>query len=181
MLTKSPLSELANKLKAYPEFADRADELAKDATSLVAWMKDAPPGDPRTHMRTAYTESIRTVYIMAAVVALIATIASFWTQHYDLDQELQTEHVLEDVDAVDAVDDLVMKDAERGHWEKGKLVKETSAKLDDERLGGHRPQLSSDSKVGDMQFAGHRSQLSGDRRERPKLEGSKLRRQLSVR
>jgi len=116
-------------------------------------------------MRTAYTESIRTVYIMAAVVALVATIASFWTQHYGLDQELQTEHALE------SVDDLTLKDAERGHWEKGKLVKETSAKLDDERLGDHRSQSSRD-----------RSQFGvGNQASIPKYEGSKLRRQMSFR
>jgi len=157
-------SELRNKLKAYPEFASRADELAKDATSLVQWMKDAPPGDARTHMRMAYTESIRTVYIMAAVVALIATVASFWTRHYDLDQELLTEHALEDVE----VDGLAMKDAERGYLEKGRLVKETNARVDDERFGGNRPPTL-------PPFVGGRPQQS------TKFEGSKLRRQMSFR
>lgn len=161
-------SSLSSKLKAYPEFADRADELAKDATSLVQWMKNAPPGDPRTHMRKAYTESIRTVYIMAAVVALIATIASFWTRHYDLDQELETEHVLEDAD------DFATKDAERGHLEKGRLVKETSAKVDDQDFGGNG-----------VQYGGNRPPTlpppPSNLTQQKTREGSKLRRQLSVR
>lgn len=171
MILTAYSSELASKLKAYPEFADRATDLAKDATSLVQWMKDAPPGPARTHMRTAYTESIRTVYIMAAVVALIATIASFWTKHYDLDQELQTEHALEDVD------ELATKDAERGHFEKGRLVKETSARVEAERFGADGGGFGVRDRPPTLPpFPSHMPT-----QQTTKLEGSKLRRQLSVR
>ena len=95
-------------------FHDRADELAKDATSLVKWMKDADPSLSRDLMRVAYTESLRSVYIMTGVVAFIATVASFFINHYDLDQVHETEHGLEIGE---------MKEAERMHIEKGRVVR----------------------------------------------------------
>lgn len=116
-------------------------------------------------MRTAYTDSIRSVYVMAAVVASVATIASFWTQHYDLDQELQTEHALE------PADEASMKDTERGRWEKSTQVNQTTDKLDKDRFGVRWSQLTADKpQHGD-----------GYQASTPKLEGSKLRRQTSFR
>ena len=72
-------------------FASRAAEIAKDATDLVKWMSEAPPSEARDILRTAYTDSLRTVYIVMAAVAFVATLASLWAQHYDMNQSLQTE------------------------------------------------------------------------------------------
>lgn len=47
-------------------------------------------------MRTAYTESLRTVYIALAVIAFIATVASLFIEHYGIDQALETEQYLVD-------------------------------------------------------------------------------------
>ena len=58
-------------------------------------MKTAPPSPERDAMRESYTRTLRSLYIMATVVAAIAMIASFWVQHFNLDQALETEHGLE--------------------------------------------------------------------------------------
>lgn len=76
-------------------FADRAKDLAADATALVHWMKDAAPSAERDALRASYTKTLQSLYIMTAVVAAAAMIASFWVQHYDLDQQHDTEHGLE--------------------------------------------------------------------------------------
>lgn len=76
-------------------FADKADQMAKDATSLVQWMKDAPPGPARDNCRNAYTESLRAVYIMAAVISFVALVASMWVKHYDLNQVQESDQGLE--------------------------------------------------------------------------------------
>lgn len=47
-------------------------------------------------MRTAYTESLRTVYIALAAIAFIATASSLFIRHYDIDQALETEHGMVD-------------------------------------------------------------------------------------
>ncbi|KAK4546813.1 hypothetical protein LTR36_001545 [Oleoguttula mirabilis] len=84
-------NELASKLSQQPLFASRAQELARDATSLVAWMRNAPEGEARQVMRTAYTESLRTVYIALACVTFVATVSSLFIRHYDIDQAMETE------------------------------------------------------------------------------------------
>jgi len=76
-------------------FADRAKNLAADATALVHWMKDAAPSAERDALRASYTKTLQSLYIMTAVVAAAAMIASFWVQHYDLDQQHDTDHGLE--------------------------------------------------------------------------------------
>ncbi|KAK5113590.1 hypothetical protein LTR85_010819 [Meristemomyces frigidus] len=87
-------NELASKLSQQPLFADRAQELAKDATSLVSWMRSAPEGEARQVMRTAYTESLQTVYIALACLALAATAVSLFIRHYDIDQAMETDQGL---------------------------------------------------------------------------------------
>jgi hypothetical protein len=77
-------------------FADRAKDLAADATALVHWMKDAAPSAERDALRASYTKTLQSIYIMAAVVAAAAMIASFWIQHYDLDQQHDTDHGLDE-------------------------------------------------------------------------------------
>lgn len=57
-------------------------------------MKKAPQSESRLVMRTVFTESMRTVYMVMAALALAATIASLWIQHYDLNQEQRTEQAL---------------------------------------------------------------------------------------
>lgn len=59
-------------------------------------MKDADPSPERDAMRQSYTTTLQSLYLMAAVVAGIASIASFWTQHYDLDQAHDTDHGMDD-------------------------------------------------------------------------------------
>lgn len=59
-------------------------------------MKTAPPSLERDAMRHSYTQTLQSLYIMVAVVSAVATIASFWVQHYDLDQAHDTDHGLEE-------------------------------------------------------------------------------------
>ncbi|KAI6818475.1 putative MFS transporter [Hortaea werneckii] len=87
-------NELSSKLSKQPIFADRAHELAKDATGLVEWMKNAPDGEPLKVMRAAYTDSLRTVYIAIAAVSFVAMVLSIFIKHYDLDKPLETDQYL---------------------------------------------------------------------------------------
>ncbi|KAI7201504.1 putative MFS transporter [Hortaea werneckii] len=87
-------NELSSKLSKQPIFADRAHELAKDATGLVEWMKNAPDGEPLKVMRAAYTDSLRTVYIAIAAISFVAMVLSIFIKHYDLDRPLETDQYL---------------------------------------------------------------------------------------
>ncbi|KAK3072219.1 hypothetical protein LTR53_007211 [Teratosphaeriaceae sp. CCFEE 6253] len=85
---------LTAKLKQQPLFAANAEALAKDATGVVQWLQHEPNGEARTVMRTAFTDSIRIVYIVIAGFALVATVASAFVKHYDMDRALETEQSL---------------------------------------------------------------------------------------
>lgn len=87
-------SVLASKLSQQPAFADKAAELAKEATALVHWLQNEPPSESKDAMRTAFTDSLRIVYIAMASIALIATVANLWIKHHDLNQALETEQGL---------------------------------------------------------------------------------------
>ena len=57
-------------------------------------MNNAPDGEARTVMRTAYTDSLRIVYIALAAIAFVATVASMFIRHYEIDQALETKQGL---------------------------------------------------------------------------------------
>lgn len=101
----SLLSELATKLRADDQFSSQADELAKDAAALVEWMRHAEPSDQRYAIRTAYTDALQTVYIVMAIVSLIATISTIWVQQYSLDQQQATDQPLASSNQEEQIDD----------------------------------------------------------------------------
>lgn len=80
-------SELATKLQDQGLSSSEADDLAENAAALVPWMRKADASDERYAMRTAYTDALRTVYIVMAGVSLLATISTFWVKQYSLDQK----------------------------------------------------------------------------------------------
>lgn len=91
------ISVLSSKLADQPIFAAHAKELTADATSLVHWMKDEAEGDAAIVMKEAFSDSLRLVYAVMAGFAFVATIASFWTKHYDIDQALETDQGLSEL------------------------------------------------------------------------------------
>lgn len=88
---------LSSRLAKQPLFADHAAELAKDATAVVQWMRTAAEGEAKDVLRTAFTDSMRIVYIVMAGFALAATAVSLFVKHYDLDRALETEQYLVEV------------------------------------------------------------------------------------
>lgn len=88
---------LTSRLAKQPLFAADAAWLAKDATAVVQWLRTAEEGDAKEAMRTAFTDSMRVVYIVMACFALVATATSLCVKHYDLDRALETEQYLVEV------------------------------------------------------------------------------------
>jgi hypothetical protein len=87
-------NEMARKLRNYPQFAAQAAELAKDAAALVEVIKETEAGPGKDALRTAYTDSIRTVYNVLTALAGVALVSTFWVKSYDINVELETEHGL---------------------------------------------------------------------------------------
>jgi MFS family permease len=84
-------NQMEKKLRAYPQFASRANELAKDAAALVQIIKATPDGQDKLDLRTAYIDSVRVIFIVLCALAGVALISSFFIKSYDLNRALETE------------------------------------------------------------------------------------------
>jgi len=87
-------NQMVKKLQGYPQFASQASALAKDAAALVEIIKTTPDGADKLALRTAYTDSIRTIYIFLTCIAAAALVMSIWSKGYDLNVGLETEQGL---------------------------------------------------------------------------------------
>lgn len=87
-------NEMVNKLQAYPRFVEQASELAKDAAALVEIIRHTSIEDGKLDLQTAYTDSLRTVYIFITALAAVAFVVSFFIKGYDLNVALETEQGL---------------------------------------------------------------------------------------
>ena len=87
-------NEMVSKLQAYPRFASQASELAKDAAALVEIIKHTSLDDGKLDLQTAYTDSLRTVYIFITALAGVCLVASLFIKGYDLNVGLETEQGL---------------------------------------------------------------------------------------
>lgn len=84
-------NQMAKKLAAYPQFASKASELAKDAAALVQVIKATPEGQDKLDLRTAYVDSVRVIFIVQCALAAVALVSSFFIESYDLNRALESE------------------------------------------------------------------------------------------
>ncbi|OAL35450.1 hypothetical protein AYO20_05300 [Fonsecaea nubica] len=87
-------NQMVTNLQKYPAYAARASELAKDAAALVEIIKATPSGAGKLALRTAYTDSLRTVYIVLTALAGFSLVLSLFIKAYDLNVGLETEQGL---------------------------------------------------------------------------------------
>jgi Fungal trichothecene efflux pump (TRI12) len=87
-------NQMIKKLQAYPHYAAQASELAKDAAALVEIIKKTPAAIDKLDLRTAYTDSIRTVYIVLTALASVALVTCFFIKAYDINVALETDQGL---------------------------------------------------------------------------------------
>ena len=87
-------NQMVQKLRGYPAYAEQANELAKDAAALVEIIKETADGARKMELMTAYTDSLRTVYIVMCALAGVCLVASLCIKGYDLNVGLETEQGL---------------------------------------------------------------------------------------
>lgn len=102
-------NEMANNLRSYPLFFEQASELAKDAVALVEIIRHTSVENGKLDLQTAYTDSLRTVYIFIAALAGVSLVASLFIKPYDLNVGLETDQGLVKKQRVEVVQ------AEEGH------------------------------------------------------------------
>lgn len=84
---------MRHNLEQSPRFAAQASELAKDAAALVQIIHNSNPED-QLILKTAYTDSIRTIYIVMTAFAGICLALSLLIQKYDINIGLETDQGL---------------------------------------------------------------------------------------
>ena len=87
-------NEMVKNLRDYPYYTTRASELAKDAAALVQIIKHTPPGQNKLDIQQAYTDSIRTIYIVLTALAGVCLVLTWWVKAYDMNVALETEQGL---------------------------------------------------------------------------------------
>ncbi|TQB69485.1 hypothetical protein MPDQ_001802 [Monascus purpureus] len=105
-------NQMVTRLKTYPQYAAQATELAKDAAQLVEIIKQTPDGADKLALRTAYTDSLRTVYIFLCALSGFCLALCVLVKAYDLNVGLETEHGL--LDGKKSVENKAERDEEKG-------------------------------------------------------------------
>jgi len=86
-------NEMRSNLRDSTRFAGQASELAKDAAALVRIIHDAS-GEDQVVLKKAYTDSLRTIYVVMTVFAGCCFLLSGLIRKYDINIGLETEQGL---------------------------------------------------------------------------------------
>jgi hypothetical protein len=87
-------------LLTYPSLAPMASHYSKDAAGLVqivrAMSNDGPEGEQKMMLKQAYTDSLRTVWVVCAALLGVALLLSLLTKGYDLTMGLTSDQTIRD-------------------------------------------------------------------------------------
>lgn len=100
-------NELRRTLKTYELLAPKADEWSHDATLLVSVIKHMEHGAMRDQLKQAFSDSLKIIWLVMLVLALLAGIASIFTEKYSLDQEMKTKQAFKEQKKVKDVEKTV--------------------------------------------------------------------------
>lgn len=84
------------KLTALPAFASVSDQYSRDATSVVAILRQMPAGVEKTQLAKAYNDSLHVIYIALLAFSAFCLILSVFIRGYSLNQEHVTSQALVD-------------------------------------------------------------------------------------
>ncbi|KAJ5817266.1 Major facilitator superfamily domain general substrate transporter [Penicillium robsamsonii] len=100
-------------ISRYPALAPMAEAYSKEAAGLVQVIKAMADGADKANLKEAYTDSLRTVWIVCCGVSGVAMLISLFTEQYDLDRALETNQGLrdeyDDDESIDSLKDLKMR------------------------------------------------------------------------
>ena len=106
-------------LLKYPALAPMAHEYSQDAAGLVQVIQRMESGLPKTHLKEAYTDSLRIVWVVCCGISAVAFLLSLLTEVYDLNRGLESAQGLQDArseatERADNEESIVMKNMEDG-------------------------------------------------------------------
>lgn len=100
-------NQMYKNLLKYPALAPMASAYSQDASGLVQVIKNMADGATKLHLKEAYTDSLRIVWVVCCAISAVALLISLFTESYDLDKALQTSQGLRDgKDIIESEKDL---------------------------------------------------------------------------
>ncbi|KAK4565297.1 hypothetical protein LTR86_003914 [Recurvomyces mirabilis] len=78
----------------HPLIAEHAQEWAADASALVEVLKEMAASPAKDALLNCFAQALITVWLVMTGLSAIGLISSLWTQHFDLNRELETEQGL---------------------------------------------------------------------------------------
>ncbi|KAJ5719965.1 hypothetical protein N7493_006843 [Penicillium malachiteum] len=89
-------NRMYSNLLKYPALASQASAYSQDASGLVQVIKNMADGATKTHLKEAYTDSLRIVWVVCCGISAAALLFSLFTESYDLNRALETTQGLRD-------------------------------------------------------------------------------------
>ena len=84
-------NRILTNLAKYPHYAAQASSLAADAAALVQTIRTTPAGSSdKLDLQTAYTDSLRTVYVFICALSGVALLTTGFIKAYDINVALET-------------------------------------------------------------------------------------------
>ncbi|TKA48102.1 hypothetical protein B0A54_01594 [Friedmanniomyces endolithicus] len=98
-------NSIKREILSHPSIAEFADEWSAEASSLVEMIKVMEPGVAKEDLLKSFADALVIIWIVMTVLSAVALISSCWTQHYDLDRPLETDHGFRGAEKVKTVED----------------------------------------------------------------------------
>lgn len=95
-------NQIKQKLQSYESLKGLAGQYSKDATALVGIIQGMQEGEMKTELIQAYSDSLRSIWIVLTALSVFGLVASAFTKGYSLTQEHKT---------LQGFDDRVVKSA----------------------------------------------------------------------
>ncbi|KAK1055555.1 hypothetical protein LTR74_015579 [Friedmanniomyces endolithicus] len=98
-------NSIKREILSHPSIAEFADEWSAEASSLVEMIKVMEPGVAKEDLLKGFADALVIIWTVMTVLSAVALISSCWTQHYDLDRPLETDHGFRGAEKVKTVED----------------------------------------------------------------------------
>ncbi|KAI9038421.1 uncharacterized protein KD926_010840 [Aspergillus affinis] len=87
-------NQMQLELRKSPELASKAREYSQEATELVLVLGAMEDGLEKTHIKQAYTNSLRIIWAVCCAISGVALVGSLFTRKYNLNRSLNTKQGL---------------------------------------------------------------------------------------
>ena len=83
-------NQIQSQTSKYPQLAPFAEQFSQDATAVVSLIKNMQAETEKTQLIQAYTDSLRTIWIVMAALSGAVLVSTVFVKGYSINQKLET-------------------------------------------------------------------------------------------